>query len=256
MFIPAILPGRRPLPEALLHLLQATRPGFAPHGTLRFGDPRVAACLPEGGLTRGGLHAIGAPATDAGSGTAAAGFAACLLAGFSSPQPVFWITPWPDLHAAGLPGWGFDPGRLLFVHTDDDTATLAAMEIVLRGGAAAAALGEVGALPELPARRLQLACRRHGVTGFVLQRPSRWHVPPRQEAAAVATRWEVAPAPSAAEHREPGPARWRVRLQLARGGHEGAWIMEAAAQDAAFPLRVVAELADPAAAPERRRLAG
>ncbi len=251
----ATLAGRRPLPEGLRQLLPANRPAPAA-GVLRFGAPRVAACLPGGGLALGSLHAIYAPATDGSGGTAAAAFAASLLAGLSGRQPVFWITPWPDLYAPGLPGWGLDPGRLLFVHTEDDAATLAALEIVLRGGAAAAALGEVGALPDLPARRLQLACRRHGVIAFVLQRPRQGCAPLQRQTPFVATRWEVAPAPSAAADGEPGPARWRVRLQRARGGSEGAWLMEAAVQDAAFPLRVVAELADPEAAPERRRRAG
>jgi protein ImuA len=248
--------GRCPLPETLRQQLQATQPGFA-HGVLHFGDPRVAACLPAGGLALGTLHAIVAEGADGSSATAATGFAACLLARLASRWPVFWISPWPDLYAPGLSDWGFDPARLLCVQTPDDTATLAAMEIVLRNSTAAAVLGELGAtLPDLPARRLQLACRRHGGTGFVLQRPPRREKAPRQETATVATRWEVAPAPSAAAHHEPGPARWRVRLRLARGGREGAWIMEAATQDAAFPLRVVAELADPALAPQRHRLAG
>ena len=65
------------------------------------------------------------------------------------------------------------------------------------------------------------------------------------------TRWVVAPAPSAAVHREPGRPRWRVELAHARGGFEGAWIVEQENADATHALRVVAELAD--AADLRRR---
>ena len=83
---------------------------------------------------------------------------------------MFWIAPRCDLHAPGLPAYGLDPGRLILVHSGGDTETLAAMETALRAGTAAAVLGEVGMLGRLPARRLQLACRKRGSTGFVLRR--------------------------------------------------------------------------------------
>jgi hypothetical protein len=40
-----------------------------------------------------------------------------------------------------------------------------------------------------------------------------------------------------------GPPRWAARLERARGGRSGGWIMEASF-DGAAPFRVVAELAD------------
>lgn len=251
-------------------VLQALRTGLhaladgAAHGVLRFGDARVDACLPGGGLALGNLHEIGAPGLEAETGAVAAGFAACLLAGLPDKRPVFWIAPCCDLYAPGLPACGLDPGRLILVHSGGDAETLAAMETALRAGTAGAVLGEVGILGRLPARRLQLACRKRGSTGFVLRRWPHGRREAADEATAAVSRWEVAPAPSEAAFREPGPARWRVVLRHARGGHEGAWIMEATgeatgeatADDAAHPLRVVAELADAAPAPGRRRLAG
>ena len=241
--------------QVLRSHLRAPQAG-ATYGVLRFGDTSVAACLPAGGLALGNLHEIGARGPEAETGTVAAGFAACLLAALPDRRPVFWIAPCCDLHMPGLPAYGLDPGRLILVHTRTDVETLAAMETALRAGMAAAVLGEVGKLGRLPARRLQLSCRKRGSTGFVLRRWPYGRRETMEEATAAVTRWEVAPAPSEAAFREPGPARWRVVLQHARGGHEGAWIMEATTDDAAHPLRVVAGLADAAPAPDRRRLAG
>ena len=251
-------PGFRPDHAALQILrshLHAPQVG-ATYGVLCFGDTSVATCLPAGGLALGNLHEIGACGPEAETGTVVAGFTACLLARLPDRRPIFWIAPCCDLHVPGLPAYGLDPGRLILVHTGSDAETLAAMETVLRAGTAAAVLGEVGKLGRLPARRLQLACRKRGSTGFVLRRWPHGRRETTEEATAAVTRWEVAPAPSEAACREPGPTRWRVMLQHARGGHEGAWIMETTADDAAHPLRVVAKLADTAPAPDRRRLAG
>ncbi|HEY2132635.1 MAG TPA: hypothetical protein VGH36_06635, partial [Acetobacteraceae bacterium] len=77
-----------------------------------------------------------------------------------------------------------------------------------------------------------------------------------QEPTASVTRWRLAPAPSAVAFREPGPPRWRVELVHARLGMEGGWIMQAGGIDAAHPVHVVAERADPAAASPRYRQAG
>ena len=235
-------------------------PAGAAHGLLRFGDARVGACLPGGGLALGNLHEIGAPGLEAETGAVAAGFAACLLAGLPDQRPVFWIAPCCDLHAPGLPAYGLDPGRLILVQSGGDTETLAAMETALRAGGAAAVLGEVARLGQLPARRLQLACRKHGSTGLVLRRWPHGRGASAEQATAAVTSWEIAPAPSDAACREPGPARWRVVLRHARGGRAGAWIMQATGEATddgpAHPLRVVAELAAAAPAAERRRRIG
>jgi protein ImuA len=206
---------------------------------------------------------------------------------------VFWIAPGKgettggalaDLNPVGLLAYGFDPARLLLVQTEGDgggRGTLAAAEAALRGGAAAAAVAEVGRIGRLAARRLHLACLVHGTVGFLLRRFPHGRAvrqePDRDagDAAPVATRWHVSPAPSvpegsvfadvlAAGGREPGTPRWRVELRHASGGRPGAWLMEAeknADRAAALPLRVVAGLADAAAAPDvaagpRQRRAG
>src|SRR5579875_1254015 len=135
-----------------------------------FGDPRVAAHLPGGGLPLGQLHEIGAGGVDAATGALPAAFVASLLAGLPDKnQAIVWIATVCDLYAPGLPTYGLDPTRLLMVQTTGDRETLAAMETALRGSIAAV-VGEVGQLPHLAARRLQLACNKHGVSAFVLRR--------------------------------------------------------------------------------------
>ena len=178
-----------------------------------------------------------------------------------------------DLHAPGLLVYGLDPGRLILVHAADDAATLAAMETALRGGAAAAVVGEVGALARTPSRRLQLACLKCGTTGFVLRRWPWGRRTVDRETSAAATRWRIAPLPSEPLSREPGSGesgprepgvpRWSVTLEHARGGTEGGWVLEPGepghepgdekeGSDATHALRVVAELADPAIDAARR----
>lgn len=221
---------------------------------LAFGDGRVDACLP-GGLPLGQVHEIAADGVEAENGGLVAAFAACWLARLPGAQPILWIGPSADLYPPGLLAYGLNPARLLLAHSGGDTATLAAMEAALRLGAAAAVVGEAGAVPRLAGRRLHLACLAQGSTGFVLRRWPYGVKPGAADVAAVATRWRLATLPSLATGREPGPARWQVELTQARGGRPGAWLMEwhKGTSDAPGALRVVAGLAD--AAPEIRRRA-
>ncbi len=237
--------------RARLRLLQPP----ARHGRLRFGDTRVDACL-GGGLALGALHDIAAAGVEAETGAIAAGFLACLLARLPDRRPIFWIAQRDDLYPPGLCAYGLDPGRLVLARAADDTAVLAAMEAALRDGTAAAVVAEAGRVGRIAARRLQLACLGRGSTGFLLRRWPHGRGQQTAEPLAAMTRWRLAPAPSAAAHDAPGPPRWQVTLLHARGGTEGAWIMQAGGRDAAHPVHVVAELADLAAAPVGRRHAG
>lgn len=250
---------------AALHArLRAIAP--APPG-LALGLPALAAALPRG-LPLAALHEVAAAGLAAELGALPAAFVACLLARLPDPRPVFWIAPGtPDLNPAGLLPYGFDPARLLLVATENDAGprgTLPAMEAALRGGAAAAVVAEVARVPKLAARRLHLACAAHATTGFLLRRWPHGRAVGRDDAdaAPVATRWRIGPAPSRPQGgpgiaREPGPPRWAVELLHAREGAPGAWLMELADDPhAAFPLRLVAGLADAAPAPRRRLRAG
>jgi protein ImuA len=240
--------------QSLRAHLQALQPP-ARHGVLAFGDDRVDACFPAGGLPLAALHEVAADGIEAETGAVGGAFVACLLARL--PGPLVWITPQADLYAPGLPACGLDPGQLTLVQTGTDDETLAAMETVLREGSAAGVVAEAGRLGRIPSWRLQLACLKHGGTGFVLRRWPYGRNQAAPEETAAVTRWRIAPAPSAAAHREPGAPRWRVELEYARGGLDGAWIMEMeVSPDATHPLRVVAELADAAPAPRQRSASG
>ncbi len=244
-----------PIPAALRAQLAALQPPSG-HGVWPFGAPAVDACLPGGGLPLGVLHEVSAMGIDVEAGASGAGFLACLVGAIARGREVFWIGPAvADLHPPGLLTYGLDPGRLVMVETRDDDASLAAMEAVLRAGGAGAVVGEVGRLGRVAARRLQLACLKHGTTGFVLRRWPHGRKPMAEEPIAAVTRWEIAPAPTAIIAGTPGPARWRVRLVHARGGFEGGWIMQAREgdHDGPHPLRMVAGLAAAAAAPDAGR---
>lgn len=240
-------------------------------GVLAFGDARIDAHLPGGGLPLGLLHELTATGLAAETGATAAAFAAWLLARLpagagGAPRRVLWAATCCDLHAPGLLAYGLDPARLVLVRTRDDAETLQVMETALREGGLAAVVGEVGRLGRLAGRRLHLACRRRDVTGFVLRRhPHGAGRAAEREGTAVATRWRITAAPSRSDlpdalgPREPGAPSWRLELLHARGGREGGWLVEIGSDevsDAPPALRVVAELSAAPAAPARRAAAG
>jgi protein ImuA len=240
------------LPSHLVALLRGVEKPLS--RLLPFNDPRVDHCL-GGGLALGQLHEIGGAGIDAETGALPAAFITALLARIEPDKPVFWIAPTEDLHPPGLSTYGLDPNRLVLVRPGKDVATLAAMEVALRGGVAAAVVGEVGKLDRTASRRLQLACLRHGSTGFVLRRWPHGHKTADRETSAAVTRWHLTPMPSVKDGKDPGLPRWHVALTHVRGGRPGEWIMEAL-DDATHSLRVVAALADHAAEPQRLRLVG
>src|SRR5205807_8543730 len=84
--------------------------------------------------------------------------------------PVLWCLRRPDLYGPGLMTYGLDPARLVLVSAARDEEILWAMEEGLRTRGLAAVIGEVGRLPMVAGRRLQLAAERSGVTALVLRR--------------------------------------------------------------------------------------
>src|SRR4051812_23375327 len=112
--------------------------------------------------------------------------------------PVLWCLKRPDLYGPGLLAHGLDPARLVLVCAKRDDELLWAIEEGLRTPGLAAVVGEIGRLPMVAGRRLQLAAERSGVTAFLLPR---WRngaeaMAERERPSAAVTRWRVAALPS------------------------------------------------------------
>jgi protein ImuA len=218
-----------------------------PWGVLPFGDARVDARFPQGGLPLGRWHEIVGDGLERELPAAGAGFAASLARKIMGREGVVvWVLRCDDLHAPGLPGFGVDPGRLIFVHADKDAEVLNAMEAALRTRGVAAVVGEAEAIDLTAGKRLQLACEQGGATGFLIRRrifgATRRSGERRAEGSAATTRWRIFSSPSEPDEPGLGPPRWAARLERCRGGRPGSWIMEAS--DETGDVRVVAELAD------------
>jgi protein ImuA len=219
------------------------------HGVLPFGIAAIDRALPGGGLVRGALHEILGAGGDEEDGALAAAFCARVLGQFASGL-VLWCLSRQDLYGLGLAAHGLDPGRLVLVRAPCDAEILWAMEEGLRAPGIAAVVGEVGSLPAVASRRLQLAAEGSGITAFLLRRwrnggqATRERVLPN----AAATRWRIAALPSRPPRGEPGvgPPRCRVELLRCRGGEPACWELEV--PDASDPISLAAPLADRPAA--------
>lgn len=224
------------------------QPAAGINGVVPFGCAALDCALPGGGLARGAVHEILGQAGDEEDGAAAAGFAAGIIARLGA-GPVLWCLKRPDLYGPGLLAHGLDPARLVLVSAPRDDRILWAVEEGLRAARAAglaAVVGEVGRLPMVAGRRLQLAAERTGAIALLLRR---WRsgdeaAAERNRPSAVVTRWRIASLPAAEIHGEKGIGRprWRVELLRCRGGAPASWEMEVA--DATGHVCVPAELAD------------
>ena len=255
--------GRLAAVRAQIAALEAGVRGEA--GSLPFGDPRIDARLPGGGLPLGRWHELVGEGMEAETAAAPAAFAALLARPLAARGAAVWVLRRDDLHAPGLAGLGFPHGRLIQVCARDDDEALAVMEEALASPGVAVVLGEAAAVSLTAGRRLQLACERGAATGLVIRRSPYGGGGGAARGSAAAARWRVAAAPSEPAAGEPGlgPPRWRVELEYCRGGRPGAWLFEAQGAyeeeeiDGTHPLRLVAELGDRQLAPAQpRRAAG
>ncbi len=159
------------------------------------------------------MHECRAP-----EGTAAhVAFVVALLAGLAEDVPILWVSQTTYAYPPGLAWLGLNPARCLFAQAADDAECLGTLEVALRGGMAGVA--ECGALPRLAARRLALAAKTGGGTGFLLR-----HAPAFTplDSTAFATRWMITPARSAV----PGSHRLRAELLYAKAGRTGVFLYE------------------------------
>ncbi|HEY4469799.1 MAG TPA: damage-inducible protein [Stellaceae bacterium] len=250
-------PEGMPRPAPLAALRERIRHIEQPvsHGVLPFGVAAIDCALPGGGLALGAVHEILGQGGDEEDGAAACGFAAGILARLRM-GPVLWCLKRPDLYGPGLAEHGLDPARLVIVRAPRDDDILWAIEEGLRTPGLAAVIGEIGRLPMVASRRLQLAAERSGVTALLLRRwrNARDAAAERGRPSAALTRWRVASLASA-DSGEPGVGRprWRVELLRCRGGEPAAWTVppDTGVADATGSLSLSAGLADRPAAPRR-----
>jgi len=252
------------LPALRERVRRIERPAAAVHGVLPFGVAAIDRVLPGGGLARGALHEILGMGGDEEDGAVVAAFAAAIVGRLAATQGGMglWCLPRPDLYGPGLAAHGLDPGRLVLVRALRDDEILWAMEEGLRAPGIAAVVGEVGALPAVASRRLQLAAERSGNIAFLLRRWRDGGQAARERALpnAAVTRWRITALPSQPPP-IPSPARggglgwglgvgyprWRVELLRCRGGEPACWEMEV--PNAADHVSLAAALADRPAAP-------
>lgn len=173
-----------------------------------FGDARLDAALPWGGLPAGSLHEI-----VASPAAAAAGFLAAYLGQVRRGRPVLWLTPERQLHAPALAAFGFDHRRLTIAWTRRAEDRLQAFEDALRTPGIAAVVAEIDGLDEAQTQRLRQAAEAGGALAILIRRDA------GDSASAALTRWHVAPAQS--DGRNP---RWQVRLE--RDGFAAQYMME------------------------------
>ena len=227
------------------------RPNARRYGVLPFGVVALDSPLPRGGLALGALHESLGDGADEEDGAMAACFAAG-IAGRINGGMVLWCVKQRDLYGPGLAGHGLDPARVIVVRAARDEDILWTLEEGLRTAGIGVVIGEIGRLPMVVGRRLQLAAERSGIPALVLRR---WRTggeaaAERARPSAAVTRWRVAPLPSAADG-EPGIGRprWRVELLRCRGAKPGTWTTEVA--DASGLVCLSAGLADRPVAPRR-----
>lgn len=229
------------------------------------------------GLAENGVHQI-RPGEPGSHGGAAAVMAAAMMftiglllrrPGVPS-APVLWCMPSVTAgelgraYGPGLAAAGLDPRRLLLIEPARLVDALWAIEEALRSqslaavvaclGAGSTAVRKGAADPDLidltASRRLALAAAA-GATPCLLMTGPR--APP---IAAVASRWRVAPSPSALhpfDVRAPGSRRFSVLLERCRGAPLAAGAVEQIVEwcDDAHCFRLAAALADRADAPCR-----
>src|SRR5215831_16878140 len=256
-----MLRERTLLSELRERVRRIERSRLAIHGVLPFGVTAIDRVLPDGGLARGALHEILGAGGDEEDGALAAAFAAGILGRLAGDGTVLWCLPRSDLYGPGLAAHGLDPAHIVLVRAPRDSEILWAMEEGLRAPGIVAVVGEVGSLPAVASRRLQLAAERSGITAFLLRRWRDGGQAARERALpnATVTRWRIAALPSQPARGGPGVGRprWRVELLGCRGGEPASWEMEV--PDATDHVSLAAVLANrPAAlvAAEKLRRAG
>lgn len=219
---------------------QATRNHVRSDEKIRFpssvwcsGVADIDAALPEGGLSRDGVHEFSGEQY-ADMPVAAAYLLALLgrlanLEQVPSSRYVLWCQTvraereFGAPYGAGLREFGFDPKRFLFVSSAKNNDVLWALEEGARAGSLLAVVGEVDAVSFTQTRRLSLAAAAAGTPVLLLRSDQ------DRAASAAETRWRVQAAPGVSDRlvsTVPGHARWQIALNRCHGGRPGNWTVE------------------------------
>jgi len=213
------------------------------HVHLPFGIQAIDTHLPQGGLPLGALHEV--RAADFPALPAALGFCLAMLGRIDRSKPLMLIAgrnlaEHGRLYYHGLPAFGLDPERLIWVAPRDITQSLWAMETALRSGVPSAVLAMVAEELRLhDSQRLQLAAKTAGIPLVLVstRKAARSNV--------AVTRWTIDAAPAARDRFGLiAQMRWRVKLERCRNGRPGEWLVEW--NHVAYRFRLAAALADPA----------
>lgn len=194
------------------------------------GATRIDDMLGPGGLEIGAVHEVKPAASGAdwpAAWTAARSFALMLAArrlqagaGQDARTHVLWCASTAmtcELGAPYGPGLrmlGLDPGHLILAEPARQQDSLWVLEEGLKSESLALALTELDGVDLTSARRLALAAAGGRTPCLLLTHPR------EGPAAATATRWRIAPAPSAPhplDAQAPGAVRLRVALERCRG---------------------------------------
>ncbi|WP_300544015.1 hypothetical protein [Maricaulis sp.] len=208
------------------------------------------------GLGQAGLHEL----AEAGFGdfAALAGLTLAALRDAGRPGVCLWVRQQAlaaehgRVSARGVAGFGFDPGRLLWVEARTRLDALRAIEEGARDKELAAVVGEVDGMDFTAARRLVLASESSR-TPLVLMFP---HT--RSGATAAQGRWRVSARPSQPDPydaRAPGRPAWRAVLEKSRlRPGEAGRVFDLEFHHEAPCLRLVPGLAARPSVPQPRRI--
>ncbi len=200
------------------------------------GVAALDGALAGGGLATVGLHCLGA--APGASAAVPLGLALAFAAQLrrAAAGPLIWVAREDFPYAAGLQAFGLAARDLLLVRAHREQALLWALEECLRSGQAPVVLGRLQGLERVAGRRLQLAAERGRAACLLVEtRPSGAPLP-------ALTRWQVAPAPSAAKGPLadlPGTPRWHLSLLQSRGGRPADTLVEW--DDATYTFSLAAE---------------
>lgn len=256
------------LRKVLDTLEHGDRPDRRTRAAFAFGLPALDTLL-GGGLARGAVHEFYAAAP---ADTAAAAGLVCglMLRGGLGRASILWVrqrqgaNEFGAVYGHGLAEMGLDPERVVFVEVRDiGNGLRAVLEAMRCKGLGAVLFESWGASRHFDltaTRRLALAGRESGVTGFLV-RANAESVP-----SAATSRWRVRAAPSHSPGlRLPGAPAFEVELLRYRFGPAGQrWLLEWNHDTRSFaapalPGAVAALSFDRAVAPagpHRRRHAG